>query len=243
MNYYPNTSEHLYYSPPWSSINSSNIIIDSSNKIYYQLNIYFPLGNTSDLYTKYYDAIQKQNKMATQFTWVINQLNCLKENSEGLQDVINVIHWTYNANDIEFQDQILFSNNEVVLCDYKFQLYPKPIYEVAFTSFVDFYIRNNPYVVVTFHDRKVITRVLGTPFDTIYVPYNDYYDKLDSIIETLATYTGKVDTVILDCPLLSAALANKIWDNLDFSIIDFGKVISFARARFSNRIAQNEKTD
>jgi len=115
--------------------------------------------------------------------------------------------------------------------------------EVAFTSFVDFYIRNTPYVVVTFHDRKVITRVLGSPVDTIYVPYNDYYDKLDSIIETLATYTGKVDTVILDCPLLSAALAGKIWNELNFSIIDFGKVISFARARFSNRISQNEKTD
>ena len=67
MNYYPNTSEHLYYSPPWTSINSSNIIIDSSNKIYYQLNIYFPLGNTSDLYTKYYDAIQKQNKMVNDY--------------------------------------------------------------------------------------------------------------------------------------------------------------------------------
>ena len=67
MNYYPNTSEHLYYSPPWSSINSSNIIIDSSNKIYYQLNIYFPLANTSDLYTKYYDAIQKQNKMVNDY--------------------------------------------------------------------------------------------------------------------------------------------------------------------------------
>ena len=115
--------------------------------------------------------------------------------------------------------------------------------EVAFTSFVDFYIRNTPYVVVTFHDRKVITRVLGSPVDTIYVPYNDYYDKLDSIIESLSAYKGKVDTVILDCPLLSAALANKIWNELDFSIIDFGKVISFARARFSNRISQNEKTD
>jgi hypothetical protein len=115
--------------------------------------------------------------------------------------------------------------------------------EVAFTSFVDFYIRNTPYVVVTFHDRKVITRVLGSPVETIYVPYNDYYDKLDSIIETLKTYTGKVDTVILDCPLLSAALASKIWDELNFSIIDFGKVIGFARARFSNRISQNEKTD
>ena len=115
--------------------------------------------------------------------------------------------------------------------------------EIAFTSFVDFYIINTPYVVFTFHDRKVITRVLGSPVDTIYVPYNDYYDKLDSIIETLATYTGKVDTIILDCPLLSAALASKIWDELNFSIIDFGKVISFARARFSNRISQNEKTD
>ena len=115
--------------------------------------------------------------------------------------------------------------------------------EVAFSSFVDFYIRNTPYVVVTFHDRKVISRVLGTPVDTIYVPYNDYYDKLDSIVETLATFTGKVDTVILDCPLLSAALAEKIWDKLDFSIIDFGKVISFARARFNTRITQNEKAD
>lgn len=115
--------------------------------------------------------------------------------------------------------------------------------EVAFSSFVDFYIRNTPYVVVTFHDRKVISRVLGAPYETIFVPYNDYYDKLDSIVETLATFTGKVDTVILDCPLLSAALAEKIWDKLNFSIIDFGKVISFARARFNTRTTQNEKAD
>lgn len=35
-----------------------------------------------------------------QFTWVINQLNCLIS-SEGLQDVINVIHWTYVATDTD----------------------------------------------------------------------------------------------------------------------------------------------
>jgi hypothetical protein len=35
-----------------------------------------------------------------QFSWVINQLNCLVQ-QDGLQDVINVIHWTYNANDID----------------------------------------------------------------------------------------------------------------------------------------------
>lgn len=113
--------------------------------------------------------------------------------------------------------------------------------EVAFTSFVDFYIRHNPFVTVSFHDRKLISKVLGSPVESIYVQYNDYYDKLDSICESLSKYTGKVDTVVLDCPLLSAALAEKIWNNLGFSIIDFGKVISFARARFANKAAQNEK--
>ena len=38
--------------------------------------------------------------MATQFTWTINQLNCLAH-AEGLQDVINVIHWTYSATDTD----------------------------------------------------------------------------------------------------------------------------------------------
>lgn len=113
--------------------------------------------------------------------------------------------------------------------------------EVAFNSFVDFYIRHNPYVIVTFHDRKIISKVLSAPVESIYVQYNDYYDKVDSICESLSKFTGKADTVVLDCPLLSAALAEKIWNNLGFSIIDFGKVISFARARLINKVTQNEK--
>ena len=36
----------------------------------------------------------------TQFSWVINQLNCLVS-SEGLQDVINVIHYSYFATDVD----------------------------------------------------------------------------------------------------------------------------------------------
>lgn len=36
----------------------------------------------------------------TTFSWQINQLNCLVE-SDGLPDVINVIHWTYIALDID----------------------------------------------------------------------------------------------------------------------------------------------
>ena len=38
--------------------------------------------------------------MATQFLWTINQLNS-KPTSDGLQDVINVIHWTYSATDTD----------------------------------------------------------------------------------------------------------------------------------------------
>jgi hypothetical protein len=47
--------------------------------------------------------------MATQFTWTINQLNCLAH-SEGLQDVINVIHWTYNATDVDETGKEWFSS-------------------------------------------------------------------------------------------------------------------------------------
>ena len=36
----------------------------------------------------------------TVFEWVISQLNCAVE-SEGLPDVINVIHWRYNATQVD----------------------------------------------------------------------------------------------------------------------------------------------
>jgi len=36
----------------------------------------------------------------TEFSWVISQLNCAVE-SEGLSNVINVIHWRYNATQVD----------------------------------------------------------------------------------------------------------------------------------------------
>lgn len=36
----------------------------------------------------------------TNFLWVISQLNCAVE-SEGLPDVINMIHWRYNATQVD----------------------------------------------------------------------------------------------------------------------------------------------
>jgi len=37
---------------------------------------------------------------ATVFSWTISELNCAVE-SEGLSDVINVIHWRYNATQVD----------------------------------------------------------------------------------------------------------------------------------------------
>jgi len=36
----------------------------------------------------------------TQFNWAINQLNC-RPHVDGLDDIINVIHWTYSATDTD----------------------------------------------------------------------------------------------------------------------------------------------
>jgi hypothetical protein len=38
--------------------------------------------------------------METNFEWVISQLNCAVE-SEGLPNVINIIHWRYNATQVD----------------------------------------------------------------------------------------------------------------------------------------------
>jgi hypothetical protein len=38
--------------------------------------------------------------MSTTYNWVINQLQC-RPHVDGFQDVINIIHWTYNATDVD----------------------------------------------------------------------------------------------------------------------------------------------
>jgi hypothetical protein len=47
--------------------------------------------------------------METNFQWVISQLNCAVE-LEGLPNVINTIHWRYNATKVE-GDKTYFAEN------------------------------------------------------------------------------------------------------------------------------------
>jgi hypothetical protein len=117
--------------------------------------------------------------------------------------------------------------------------------ESIFNSFTNHYIRDSSFIVVSFHDKKIINKMLGNPLEVINVPYNDFYDKVDSIFSSIEKFDGKVDYCLFDCPLLSSALPAKIWNELNMSMIDLGKVFSFARTNYLNKMREkeNEKKD
>lgn len=98
-----------------------------------------------------------------------------------------------------------------------------------YNTFIDFYIRNTPTVVVSFHDKKNIQRHFGFNTHIINVPFNNFYDKVDSVYSQLTEFEG-VDYCIFDCGVLSLALFPKIWDNLNMSIIDIGKTLTLSKS-------------
>jgi len=97
-----------------------------------------------------------------------------------------------------------------------------------FDSFTNFYIKNSKNLVISFHEKKVSQKIIGTPTHYIHVPYNDFYEKLDSLVQQVVELEDQVDYCILDCPVLSSALASKIWEKSNISILDFGKVFTIS---------------
>jgi hypothetical protein len=108
--------------------------------------------------------------------------------------------------------------------------------------FINHYIRESKNVVLSFHDKKTVQKVFGQNQYVVSVPYNNYYDKLDSIVAQVSEFEGGVDSCILDCPMLATAVAPKLWENLDMSILDFGKIISSVRF-LAMQNAEKEKSD
>lgn len=101
----------------------------------------------------------------------------------------------------------------------------KDVYDVL----INFYIKNTPKVVVSFHDKKIIQRQFGFSSHVITVPFYNYYQRLDDVYSQVAEFEGGVDYCLMDCGILGLALMSKIWDNLNMSIIDTGKVVSLSK--------------
>ena len=95
--------------------------------------------------------------------------------------------------------------------------------------FINRYIKESSNVILTFHDEKTVKKMFGQNQHVITVPYNNYYDKLDSIALQVSEFNDSVDSCILDCPMLATAIAPKIWSDTNMSIIDFGRVVSSAK--------------
>lgn len=99
----------------------------------------------------------------------------------------------------------------------------------VYSSTVNYYVKNSPSVVITFHDKKLIQKHFGNGAHIINVAYTNYYEKLDNIYAQLTEFEGGVDYCIMDCGVLGLALASKIWDNLNMSVLDFGKTLSLSK--------------
>lgn len=98
-----------------------------------------------------------------------------------------------------------------------------------YDTIISYFIRNTPKLVVTFHDKKVVQRHLGFDTHVITVPFSNYYSRLDNTYAQIAEFEGGVDYCIMDCGLLGLALTPKIWQNLNMSIIDIGKVLTLSK--------------
>lgn len=98
-----------------------------------------------------------------------------------------------------------------------------------FNSIVDFYIRNTPNAIVTFHDRKLITKTFGVSTHVISIPFNNHYTKLDDVYAQLAEIDGSIDYCMFDCGVFGLGLLPKVWKNLNMSVIDLGKTMSLIK--------------
>lgn len=100
----------------------------------------------------------------------------------------------------------------------------------VYDTIINYFIRNTSKIVISFHDKKIVQRVFGFDSHVINVPFHNYYDKLDNIYSQISEFNEGVEYCIFDCGVLGLALASKIWENLDMSIVDTGKIVSLTKA-------------
>jgi hypothetical protein len=108
-----------------------------------------------------------------------------------------------------------------------------------FDSIVEFFIKNTSNLVVSLHDQKRVGNILGIRYNIINVGYHTLYKRFEETYNQIAQYNGKVEYCLLDCSSLGLALASKIWENLDMSIIDLGKALNFTKEY--SLVAKNER--
>jgi hypothetical protein len=102
------------------------------------------------------------------------------------------------------------------------------------------YFKNSPTLVVTLHDKKLITKMFGGFVHVININYSTMYEKFDYIYSQISDFNEGVDYCLMDCGPLSLGVASKIDQNLSMSVIDLGKTVTLHKT--SNRNNEKQKT-
>lgn len=104
-----------------------------------------------------------------------------------------------------------------------------------FDIFMSYYFKNTKSLVLSFQYKSLISKYFPKNSSYIHIPYNDFYDKLDSVTAQISEFSNEYDLCVLDCPMFSSAIAPKIWEKTNMSIIDLGKSLTVARALLKSK--------
>jgi len=99
-----------------------------------------------------------------------------------------------------------------------------------FKTFISWYLKTTNVVIVSFQGNQTISKYFSK--DSIYLnaPYNDFYSKIDLITEEIIKNSDKTNLCVLDCPMLSTALAQNLWEKSSMSILDLGRTLTVAKS-------------
>lgn len=99
-----------------------------------------------------------------------------------------------------------------------------------FSTFLNWYLKTTPATIISFQNKNSISRYFSSDSQYIQAPYNDFYGRIDSLTEEAINNGGKTTLCILDCPMLSTALAQNLWEKSSLSILDLGRTLTVARS-------------
>lgn len=100
----------------------------------------------------------------------------------------------------------------------------------VYKIFMNRYFKHQKALVVSFQNKSLISRNFGPDSSYIQIPYNDFYDKIDTTVAQITEFTSEYDLCVLDCPMFSSAIAPKVWEKTNMSIVDLGKSLTLARS-------------
>ena len=100
----------------------------------------------------------------------------------------------------------------------------------VFDTFMAYFLKHNKALIISFQYKSLISKYFSKDSAYIHVPYNDFYDKIDSVVAQIKEFDNDYSLCVLDCPMFGSAIAPRIWEKTNMSIIDLGKSLTAARA-------------